>query len=424
MVSISIKKQCCLATAGSIPKIGLVGHAGIGHAHGHSGLVQDDSVGFTCMISLLRTVYPIDLRIASVLADPITGRIVLTTHAGGIGEAAPRRGVTPQESELLNRAVGYDASFCQSLACHTLGRIYGQGVMECSVCIEAAAAFAVVDSFRRCWPDSFLIEEVIHDENQDVVLGATLEVAGQVVSLLAVVNYTSGGIGPNEDAEGNVSLGKKQEILARLRMDSIPTIIVESKAFMPVYSQDLEKRFLFTRINRDIDNSIVAQALVDGALKEGLPMKYDFDAYPRNRALEQNSSLFGAEVEALGRSLSRAESSGEKVRLVAKLAKLAGEDAGAVTFMSNSVHAVVGSGGVMPGTGAVLSMLVPRSEVEYWKIPVLFQEDLDVYLLAIVAGIEALKTRLPEALKELQNKQYVHDRMLLGRIESRKMMST
>jgi len=66
MVSISIEKQCCLATAGAIPKIGLVGHAGIGHAHGHSGLVQDDSVGFSCMISLLRTVYPVDLRIASV----------------------------------------------------------------------------------------------------------------------------------------------------------------------------------------------------------------------------------------------------------------------------------------------------------------------------------------------------------------------
>lgn len=411
MVSVSIEKLCCLAAAGAIPQIGLVGHAGIGHAHGHAGFVQDDSVGFTCMIALLRAVCPVDLRIASVQADPITGCIIMTTHAGGVGEAVPRRGITPQEIELLNRAVGYDASFCQSLACHTLGRIYGQGAMECSVCIEAAAAFAVVDSFRKCWPDSVHIQEVVHDENLDVVLVSTLEVAGQVVSLLAVVNYTSGGIGPNEDAEGNVLLGKKKEIMVRLGLDNIPSIIVESKAFAPSYCQNLEKRFLFTRINRNIDNIVVAQALVDGALREGLAMKYDFDAYPRNRALEQNTSLFGAEVEALGRALSHAESSGEKVRLLAKLAQLASEDAGAVTFMSNSVHAVVGSGGVAPGTGAVLSMLVPRSEVEYWKIPVLFQEDLDVYLLAIVAGIEALKTCLPEALKELRNKQHVHDRM-------------
>ena len=407
MVSILMEKQCCLAPAGASAQIGLVGHVGIGHAHFHSGFVQDDSVGFTCIIALLRAVFPVDLRIASVQADPITGRIVLTTNAGGVGEALPRRGITPQENELLQKAVGYDASFCQSLACHTLGRIYGQGVMECPVCIEAAAAFAVVDSFHRCWPDSVHIREVIHDDNLDVVLGATLDVAGQVVSLLAVVNFTSGGIGPNEDAEGNVLLGEKREIMARLGLDNIPSIIVESKAFVPAYCQNLDQRFLFTRINCNVDNIVVAQALVDGACKAGLPMMYDFDAYPRNRALEQNTSHFGAEVEALGQALSHAESSGEKVRLLAKLAKMASEDAGAVTFMSNSVHAVVGSGGVTPGTGAVLSMLVPRAEVEYWKIPVLFQEDLDMYLLAIVAGIETLKTRLPEALQELQDKQAV-----------------
>jgi hypothetical protein len=52
-------------------------------------------------------------------------------------------------------------------------------------------------------------------------------------------------------------------------------------------------------------------------------------------------------------------------------------------------------------------MLVPKAEAEYWKIPVLFQEDLDMYLLAIISGIEILKTRLPEALQELQDKHYV-----------------
>jgi hypothetical protein len=405
-VSILMETQCCLAPVGASAQIGLVGHVGVGHAHSHSGFVQDDSVGFTCMINLLRAVYPVDLRIASVQADPITGRIVVTTNAGGVGEALPRRGITPQESKLLQRAVGYDASFCQSLACCTLGRIYGQGVMECPVCLEAAAAFAVVDSFRRCWPDSVYIREVIHDDNLDVALGATFEVGGQIVGLLAVVNFTSGGIGPNEDAEGNVLLGEKKEIMAHLGLDDIPSIIVESKAFMPAYCQDLDRRFLFTRINREVDNIVVAQALVDGARKAGLPMMYDFDAYPRNHVLEQITSHLGAELECLGQALSHAESSKEKVRILAKLAKLVSEDAGAVTFMSNSVHAVVGSGGVTPGTGAVLSMLVPPAEVEYWKIPVLFQEDLDLYLSAIVAGIEMLKTRLPEALQELQAKQY------------------
>ena len=408
-VSSLMEKQCRLAAAEAIPQIGIVGHVGIGHAHAHSGFVQDDSVGFTCIIALLRAVFPVDLSIASVQADPITGRIVVTTNAGGVGEALPRRGITPQEEELLQRAVGYDASFCQSLACHALGRVYGQGVLECPLCLEAAAAFAVIDSFRRCWPDSVQINDVVHDDNLDAVLGTTLDIAGQVVSLLAVVNFTAGGIGPNEDAEGNVLLAEKKETMRHLGLENVPSIIVESKAFVPAYCQNLDQRFLFTRINSNADNIVVAQALVDGACKAGLPMKHDFNAYPRNHDLEKDTSHFGAEVEALGKALSHAESSGEKVRLVAKLAKLVSEDAGAVTFMSNSVHTIVGSGGLRPGTGAVLSMLVPRAEIEYWKIPVLSQEDLDMYLLAIIAGIETLKTHLPEALQELQDKQYIVD---------------
>ena len=408
LVSDLMDKQCRLAPAETTPQVGIVGHVGVGHAHSHSGLVQDDSAGFTCVIALLRAVFPVDLRIASVQAEPITGRIVVTTNAGGVGEAFPRRGITPQEKkELLQRAVGYDAGFCQSLACRTLGRLYGQGVSECPVCLEAAAAFAVVDSFRRCWPDFVHIKQVIHGENLDVVLGASIELAGQCVSLLAVVNYTAGGIGPNEDAEGNILFGEKREIMSCLGLDKIPTIIVESKAFVPSYCQTLGQRSLFTRVNRGVDNVVVAQALVDGARIEGLPMKCDFDAYPRDCALEQSTSRFAAEVGVLARALSKAESSVEKVRLLAELAKLVSEDAGAVTFMSNTIHAVAGSSGSTPGTGAVLSMLVPKAEVEYWKIPVLFQEDLDMYLLAIVAGIDELKTRLPAALQELQNKQNV-----------------
>ena len=306
---------------------------------------------------------------------------------------------------LIQRAVGFDASFCQSLACHTLGRIYGQGVLECPACLEAAAAFAVVDSFRQCWPDCVHVREVIHDDNRDVVLGATIELAGQVVSLLAVVNFTTGGLGPNENAEGNTLFGAKKEIMANLGLDDTPSIIIESKAFIPAYCQTLNQRTLFTRINRSFDNTVVAQALVDGAYKSGLPMKYDFDNYPRDTALEINTSNFAAELEALAQALSHAHSSGEKVRILAKLAVLVSEDAGAITFMSNAIHAVAGSGGSMPGTAAVLSMLVPQAEAEYWKIPVLFQEDLDMYLSAIVAAIETLKTLLPEASQELRDKQ-------------------
>jgi hypothetical protein len=72
--------------------------------------------------------------------------------------------------------------------------------------------------------------------------------------------------------------------------------------------------------------------------------------------------------------------------------------------MSNDTHSSVGSAGCTPGTAAVLSMLVPQAEAAHWKIPVLFQEDRDLYLLAVLSGIEVLKTRLPEALEELRCK--------------------
>lgn len=133
-------------------------------------------------------------------------------------------------------------------------------------------------------------------------------------------------------------------------------------------------------------------------------MAQDFNAYPRNQALKQQTAAFGAKLKALGESLTGAESSPEKVRIIATLAQLVSEDAGSVTFMSNETHYAVGTAGCMPGTAAVLSMLVSPEEAGFWKVPVLFQEDLDLYLLAALSGIEALKIRLPDAVAELRRK--------------------
>jgi hypothetical protein len=398
-----LNRHCRRSQIGIRPAMQIVGHVGVGHAHSHSGIVQDDSVGFTCAVSLLRHALPVDLRISSVKADPDTGEITVITHAGGTGTARPRRGITPQEGELIKRGIGYDASFCQSIACHALGRIYGQGVAESAVCFEAAAAFAVVDSFRRSFPDAVCVVEAPHDENRDVVLCGLLELMGEPVRVVAVVNFTEGGLGPNENAEGNTLLAR-EEVSQHFGTSHVPTIVVESKAFVPAYCHHLSERSLLTRINNEVDNTVVAQALVAGAKARGLPMAHDFNTYPRNRALEQQTAQFGKKLKDFGESLSRAESSREKVKIIATLAKLVSEDAGSITFMSNDTHSSVGSAGCTPGTAAVLSMLVPPAEAAHWKVPVLFQEDLDLYLLAVLSGIEALKTRLPEALEELRCK--------------------
>jgi hypothetical protein len=227
-----LDRHCRYAQPGRRPVLRVLGHVGVGHAHSHSGIVQDDSVGFTCAVSLLRHALPVDLRISSVKADPGTGEITVTTHAGGTGTARPRRGITPQEGELIKRGIGYDASFCQSLACHALGRIYGQGAAESAACLEAAAAFAVVDSFRRTWQDAVFVVETPHEENRDVVLGSTLELMGEAVNVVAVVNFTEGGLGPNENAEGN-TLFAREEVSRPFGSTPIPTTVVESKAFAP-----------------------------------------------------------------------------------------------------------------------------------------------------------------------------------------------
>lgn len=223
------------------------------------------------------------------------------------------------------------------------------------------------------------------------------------VSVAAVVNFTEGGLGPNENAEGNTLLAR-EEVSRHFGAASLPTIVVESKAFVPAYCQDLSARSLLTRINSAVDNTVVAEALIAGAHTYGLPMAQDFNAYPRNRALKQQTAAFGVKLKALGESLTGAESSPEKVRIIATLAQLVSEDAGSVTFMSNETHYAVGSAGCMPGTAAVLSMLVSPEEAGFWKVPVLFQEDLDLYLLAVLSGIEALKIRLPDAVAELRRK--------------------
>jgi len=386
-----LKGRCRLGSSSKgKPQVGLVGHAGVAHAHGPS-IVQDDSVGFGCIITLLRSVFPVDLRIAKVEGDPVSGRILLTTKSGGVGESFPRRGITPQEIDLLNRAVGCDASFCQSVACHAFGRIYGQGVLECPACLEASAAFATIDSFRRSWPDQIHIEEFEYDDNKDALLGATIEIDDISASLLAVVNFTSGGLGPNEDGEGNFSFGAKRDLMTRLGLENTPTIIVESKAYLPSYCNGLKERHLFTRANRQVDNMAVARALVNGARKADLPMVSDFDAYPRGRDLAKATSDFCDRINLLTLDLSHATSAAEKVRLIGELAIMVSQDAGAITFMSDKILSVAGTAGIAPGTAAVLSMIIPPIEANLWKIPVLFQKDLSQYIIAILGAIAELK---------------------------------
>jgi hypothetical protein len=52
-------------------RIGIAGHAGIGHTLCPGGVIQDDSLGFSVAAALIRDALQADTRIASAFADRI-----------------------------------------------------------------------------------------------------------------------------------------------------------------------------------------------------------------------------------------------------------------------------------------------------------------------------------------------------------------
>lgn len=385
--------------------VGVCGHAGVGHVHSHSGFVQDDSGGFAAAVGLLKAALPADTVISSVEGDLLTGVITVRTAGGGVGRAEARRGITPHERELLSRAVGRDGAFTQAAAFASFGRIYGQGVLEAPVALQAAAALAVVDTFRKNHPG------VVKTAREDVpgnigeMAGAVLDIGGVPTGVLAVVNATGGGLGPNEDLEGNVVLGEKGGLMEALGIADAPTIVVEGKAYVPGVCDSLTENTFFIRHNREADNQVVALCLTEAAEKLGLPFAASDGAFPRGAAaLEKGTRELGEKIAALGRRLSEARRSREKVRIVGELALLVSQDAGGVTFMTDPLQDVVGSAGMTPGLSAVISLIVTTDYIRRWKIPELEAEDTGKIVRIIAGAVPRLAERLEEARAEIRAK--------------------
>ena len=111
--------------------------------------------------------------------------------------------------------------------------------------LRTAIANALVDTFCKKYPkDMYVVEEDVKG-NHGKVLGCNIAIKGIPVSILATVNATYGGLGPNEDLEGNVMLGNKGKLMKNLNLGSIPTIIVESKIYMSRVCDKLEQKYEF-----------------------------------------------------------------------------------------------------------------------------------------------------------------------------------
>jgi hypothetical protein len=324
---------------------------------------------------------------------------------GGTGRAFARRGFTPFEAELAQRAVGLDGLFSQGLAFRCMGRVYGQGVLEAPVALQTAACIAVINTFARNYPDGILVSAEGIDVNVGACMGTVLEIDGISTAVMAVLNATAGGLGPVEDLEGNLSFCEKGRLMDRIDLSCLPTIILESKAYVPSVSDTLEEDSFWVRYNKEFDNPAVGQALIAAVEHAGLPQLQSDTAYPRNTGeMRNNAVLLGRKIIALGQQIERAKSAAEKVRLVGELAILVSQDSGGMTYMTDAVHEIAAGGGLVPGTAAVLSMAVSRATLERCLVPDFTRTDAMHYLTVTGLAIKILSENLEEAASFLERR--------------------
>lgn len=373
--------------------IAVVGHVGVGHVHSHSSFVQDDSAGFALVASLLSEAFNVDTRIKNVTGDISTGYITVETYGGGVGRSFTRRGLTPSEIELLKNAINEDGVFTQNIAIKVFGRMYGQGVTETPVALQGAVALAVLDSFHKKSPEQVLVTQQSYSGRIDQMAAAVVDIDHIPVSLLLNINGSEGGIGPNEDNEGNTALGQKRELMKKVGINNIPTLIVESKAYVPNLADHIsEPAFLF-RAQEDVDNLLLAKSLAESAEELSILYILSTDGIPQIEGYLSNATRnFADKIISLSEKLKEADDSSDKVFIVAEIAKLISEDAGGITFMTNRLHDTVRSAGIEEGSAAIISILVPTSYIQHWKIPVLTPEDLkhykDIIILAMRKYLE------------------------------------
>jgi hypothetical protein len=389
-VSLSKAREAGLAVAG---------HAGCGHCHSHSQYIQDDSGGLATVLSLFREATGTSLTIRDIrIKAGLQGNIEVETEGGGRGKAAALRGITPQEARLAQSLVGREAILTQALVLEAFGRFYGQGVSEKPVALQAAIANAALDSFVRSHPEHFAWGTEENAGNFGIVAGTVLDINGIPTAVLGTVNASAGGIGPNEDLEGNIPAGGKGRVMKALGMVGLPTIILEGKVYTPAFCSDLKENTFLVRADNKWDNPYVARALYHAAEKLKLPVILRDDVMRRvPGTLRAHTEKLGEQIVALGQALTSAETSREKITILSELATRISQDAGGISFMTNRLHDLVGGVGMAPGTSAVLSLLVTEAFHDENIFPAMSEEDLQMFVNITKQAVTLLAGTLPEA---------------------------
>lgn len=370
--------------------LGISGHVGVGHVHSHSGFVQDDSAGLTVAALILKQALPVNTEISSVQVSIEENSITVHTKDGGKATAFPRRGIAPFEKELLEtRAPGLDTVFSQNAAVRVFGRMYGQGICETAACFQGACALAVLDTFVNAAPERFHISLPAKKGYLDKAITTVIDVDEIPMALMLLVNFTEGGIGPAEDYEGNVPWDFKEPVMKAVGLDAIPTVLIESKAYIPAFAPELTENKLMLRAQKDIDNIPLAESLLAAAKELSIPCCLKTDAMPLvSGSLKKATEAYADKIIAAAEKLKAADDCLEKVYLTAELASLVSEDAGGVTFMGNTVNDKMRGAGIIPGSNAILSMIVTAEYKKYIKIPMLTEKDASWYCSVILNGMK------------------------------------
>ena len=373
-----------------VGSIGVVGHVGCGHCHSVNGQVQDDSVGLAVILYFFQKVTKLSLEIFDITFDE--NKIIVNLKNGGIGYGIARRGITPFEKNIIKNLIGKEALMTHTIVLKEFGRIYGQGVLEVPVALQSAIANALLDGFYKNFPDNFKITKENIGDNYGYILGSVLDIGNISVSFLATVNATIGGIGPNEDLEGNSNYFSKKLIVEYFKLDKIPTVVLESKFFNNAL-QDLKTDTFIIRGDKEDDNIDVVNALIQACSTLNYPYwYYDLGSMKRKiDSLKLKTIDIGQKIERLGNQLALANLSEEKVRIVSELATIVSQDCGGVTFMSNHIHNEIGGVGLIKQTGAVLSLGVSKKYINENIIPYLTEEDLEKYYQIVLKTISILE---------------------------------
>ncbi|MGI6093474.1 MAG: hypothetical protein GX348_02195 [Veillonellaceae bacterium] len=380
-------------------KVAIAGHVGCGHCHSHKQFVQDDSVGLAVVLALFKEATGLSLRIKDIRTKTgLQGYIEVETESGGVGRATARRGITVQEAQLARTLIGRQTIRTHTLTMEAYGRFYGQGIHEAPVALQTALANAALDSFVKNFPDKFVwgYEDVVG--SCGLIAGTTLDIGGIPTAVLGTVNASIGGIGPNEDLEGNAAAGIKRELMDKLGMLELPTIVIEGKVYWPALSDIIDEPTYLVRAS-DIDNPIVAQSIVSAAQKLGHKVTLNMESLKRvPGAMAQQTYDLGAKIAALGEQLKTAEYAQDKVNILAELAAVVSQDGAGISFMSNKLHEVIGGIGMIHGTSAVLSYVVPRPYHEEFVVPYATLDDIKNYVTIIKNSVREVHQVLPNAL--------------------------